>query len=348
MARVYILGAGASCFAGYPLAKKLWPFVRDRSPGDVVADQRRQAVIKEMERIIMRFPPKVYDEPDLEELFTFLDLSLLTPDVFQLGHADWQSMRPQMVGMIADAFMNYQHDLQGYLYSGGKAPQGVDVDRGTTVKVLDAWATIVVEGDVLVSFNWDLLHDVTLHRGGKWLCGDGYGFRSQQATVARSSPVKLYKLHGSANWAQAGTDEEPAILYSTVFFGDPRDDEDYMKEVGWDQGRKSMVIPSYLKFLGPNPTLVRIWNKAGEALRNAEEVVVIGYGLHRADSLAHHLFMSSLLDNPHRPSIEIVAPVGSPDNWDDLCLALGLKRKRTRTNFEDWLLGAGTSPRRTP
>jgi len=230
----------------------------------MVANQRRQAVIEEMERIIMRYPPRVYDEPDLEELFTYLDLSLLIPDVFQLEHADWRAMRPKVVGMIADAFMNYQYDLQGHLYFGGKAPRGATLDRGTALKVLDAWAMKVVAGDVLISFNWDILHDVALLRGGKWHWSDGYGFKSSQASVTRSSPVKLYKLHGSVNWAQdSESDEEPAILYRGAFFRDIEDDGDYIKEAGaWDQGRKSMIIPSYLKFLGPNPSLVRIWNKA--------------------------------------------------------------------------------------
>ncbi len=79
MARVFILGAGASTFAGYPLGTGLWAFIRDHRMGDLAGEERRRPVIEEMTRVLSRFPPEKYDQPDLEWLFTLFDLTTLLP-----------------------------------------------------------------------------------------------------------------------------------------------------------------------------------------------------------------------------------------------------------------------------
>ena len=52
MGRVFILGAGASRFAGYPLGLDLWRFIRDVAPLDVMAKKRAESVIQAMDRIL--------------------------------------------------------------------------------------------------------------------------------------------------------------------------------------------------------------------------------------------------------------------------------------------------------
>jgi hypothetical protein len=347
MPRVYILGAGASCFAGYPLAPKLWSFTRDRSSGDVIAKQRRQDVVAAMERIIERFPPAVYDEPNLEELFTILDLSILIPNVFELRHIDWKVTRLKVAGMIVEAFVNYQWDLQGLVYAGKPPVEEVGVDPRHARRVLDAWALRVRPGDVIISFNWDLLHEVALWRAVRWSYRDGYGFICRDGLSAPQSAVTVLKLHGSVNWTQDEHDDaDPEVVHKQDFFPGALDGPDaYRKEGGqWDQGRK-LIIPTYLKTVSQNAILARLWAKAGDALTHADEVIVIGYRLHNADGAAHQLFTSSLLANPARPQVEVVSPGGrSDDNWDDLCAIIGYPPpKRTRKPFESWVL-EGASP----
>jgi hypothetical protein len=140
MASVYVLGAGASCFAGYPLGPELWSSIRDRwSSKEVMATERRREVLHDMERVLQVFPPKAYDEPNLEELFTLLDLSLLIPDAFQLKNLDWKVARLNISGIIVDAFTYYQWDLQSLVYSGKRPVEEVTVNPKDVAQVLKAW-----------------------------------------------------------------------------------------------------------------------------------------------------------------------------------------------------------------
>jgi hypothetical protein len=195
---------------------------------------------------------------------------------------------------------------------------------------------------MIISFNWDLLHDAALWRAAKWSNSDGYGFTCRDGGSAPSSPVQLLKLHGSVNWVQDNKDDaEPDVVYKAEFFpgvlGEP---EDFSKETGQrDQGRK-LIIPTYLKRISSNALLARLWTQAGDALRRADEVIVIGYRLHPADAAAHQLFATSLLANTRRPRVEVVSPGGpADDNWDNLCEVAGYDRQvRTRKPFEAWVL----------
>ncbi len=77
MARVFILGAGASRFAGYPLSLELWKFVRDFPVIEVMAKRRADSFIQAMEQVLRVVPPRVVDQPNLEGLFTLLDLAAM-------------------------------------------------------------------------------------------------------------------------------------------------------------------------------------------------------------------------------------------------------------------------------
>ena len=342
--RVYVLGAGSSRFAGYPLAPGLWSFVRDRCSGHIMAMTRRDDVIAAMENIIRVDPPLDYDQPNLEELFTLLDLSILIPHEFQLRHADWKNLRPKVTGLIADAFVTYQSDLGRAVYEREKAVDDVAVDPNLVRATLDAWVARVRTGDVIISFNWDLLHEAALWRAGKWSYRDGYGFPCRDDVTAAESTVHFYKLHGSVNWAQHGPqDVEVEVVDKSHFFPGALDGDDvYLKERGqWDDARK-LIIPTYLKTVSSNALLVRLWNKAAVALRCAEEIVVVGYRLHPADSAAHYLFATALADNRRCRQVQVVSPGGpSQDTWDALCAGASLPSPvRIRKRFEEWVLAA--------
>jgi len=294
-----------------------------------------------MDAILERFPAKDPLHPNLEELFTLLDLSLLAPDTLkQVDKARWKQTRGNITGMIVAAFLNYQWDL-GQVLAGHRPVHEVDADRSDVERVIDAWGVCIKPGDDIISFNWDLLHEVALWRSGKWSFLDGYGFTCRNAGTDRCSQVQLYKLHGSVNWVQDEADDpEPNIVDRQEFFSDVSEStENFLKEAGQrDQGRK-LIIPTYLKAVSANTNLVKLWNKAAAALQAAKEIVVIGYRLHPADSLAHHLFVSSLLANPNHPVVKIVSRAAD-DEWDTVCMAAGLRTKRIRERFEEWVATA--------
>ncbi len=133
--------------------------------GDLAGEERRRPVIEEMTRVLSRFPPEKYDQPDLEWLFTLFDLTTLLPGYLKLLHADWNALRPKVLGTITDAFLSYQHDLDRFL-SGAINPE-LPLSASEVNQILKAWPGKVEPGDTIISFNWDLLHEATLYKAGK-------------------------------------------------------------------------------------------------------------------------------------------------------------------------------------
>jgi len=159
----------------------------------------------------------------LEQLFTLLDLAEAGTEPLKLERLDWRSLRPKLMGMIAHAFLLHEWELQGRLSEKGDA----------TARVLDRWASQLREGDTIVTFNWDLLHEAALWRQEKWHYADGYGFTSCDATSGGRSVVKTLKLHGSVNWGQRDEQDcEPAIEYKAQFFRGAREEDNYLRAAG--------------------------------------------------------------------------------------------------------------------
>jgi hypothetical protein len=364
--RVYVLGAGASCFANYPVGAGLWKFIFQHSLGDDASKRTAATLHEEMGRVFARYP-KADPEHHLEELFTLLDLAELMPTYFpEPGQLEWKYARLDVIAAITGAFLAYQRDLDSHLYeswtkTGAHAvdyridQRRIEVQRAVAkprdeiLATLSSWSSRLQAGDVLISFNWDILHEARLWRDKKWHYADGYGFcpreektvPSEDDRCFESSPVRIYKLHGSVNWAQRDeVDDVPTILHKDQFFRSTTfHEENYDLEVNRDLGRKSLIIPSYLKSPSSRPLLVRLWNQAAAALRNASEVFVIGYSLHPADAPARQLFASSLVENSHRPQIQIVNGRGN-DDWNGLCHSLGYRIRRVHKTFEEWMASA--------
>jgi hypothetical protein len=325
MALVFILGAGASHFAGYPLGVELWSFIKDKTT-DSVAKERANAVIRDIVRVIQVLPPHEFNKPDLEQLFTLLDLAEAGTEPLELVKLDWPSRRLELMAMIADAFLWHEYCLQDRLR-----------ESGVMARVLDGWASQLRQGDVIVTFNWDLLHEVALWRRGKWHYADGYGFTSRDAPSGSRSDLKMLKLHGSVNWGQRDErDCEPSIEYKEQFFFGANDDIDYTRPTERNDGRY-LIIPSYLKDTSSNRLLLSLWNQAFDALSSADQVTVIGFQLHPADALARQLIGCALTRNPNQFAIQIVAP-GGPNHWEEFCFGIGRDYDQVRMKFEDWVL----------
>lgn len=213
MARVYVLGAGASRFAGFPLASDLWSFIQASRLRESSGNELREGIVAEIGRILEVFPLKRRGQPDLEVLFTLLDFTAIAPYVLQLPNTDWATLKLEVIGTIVNSFLARHFDLNKSL--------------GKIEKVLGKWAERVSPGDAIVSFNWDLVQEVALWPAKKFHYSDGYGFEDRPDDEGLTlgppprvgpSQVKLYKLHGSVNWVQEDGAEEPSILRLADFF----------------------------------------------------------------------------------------------------------------------------------
>lgn len=282
-------------------------------------------------------PSREFDKPDLEQLFTFLDLAEAGTEPLQLVKIDWQSIRPKLMGMIANAFQWHEYQLQARLRKEKSDPAAV---------VLDAWASRLHVGDTIVTFNWDLLHEAALFRLGKWHYSDGYGFTCGDAPSGCTSGLIVLKLHGSVNWGQRDEQDcNPAIEHKADFFPGAQDDHSvYLRGAGqWNEGRY-MIIPSYLKDLSTNRLLLSLWNQAFDALSTAEHVTVVGFQLHPADALARQLLGLALTRNSNSFGLQVVSPDGGVDHWPDFCEGIGRPCERIRRMFEEWVLEDRAKP----
>src|SRR5260370_34426027 len=187
MSRVFILGAGASRFAGYPLSLELWKFVRDFPVIEMIAKRRADSVIQAMERVLEVVPPKAFDEPNLEELFTLLDLAAMGTEPLALKTVGWNELRPKVMGVISEAFLGHEYDFQKGL---------LQDDNSSAAAVLREWTNFLREGDTIITFNWDIAHESALWRAKKWHFADGYGFPCVDALNGAPSQIKILKLHG--------------------------------------------------------------------------------------------------------------------------------------------------------
>ncbi|MBI4588454.1 MAG: hypothetical protein HY725_06415 [Candidatus Rokubacteria bacterium] len=307
-----------------------------------MAERRRRAVIPHIERILTVVPPAEHDRPNLEELFTLLDLAELGTSPLELVQLSWRTVRPQVMGMIAEAFIWHEVYLEAEIVY-DQRPFRLGLDDRRVRLVLERWTRFVAPGDTIISFNWDLLHETALYRVNKWHYADGYGFVSADAPTGVQSPIKILKLHGSVNWAQQNEqDREPAIEQKGYFFPGAIDGPGiYQKAAGqWNEGR-FLIIPTYLKDMASNTLLLSLWNQAADALIDATDWIVIGFQLHPADALARHLFGSALLRRMTTPRVTLVAPSGGGSNWQSFCANLSVTPARVRSSFEDWI----TAPR---
>jgi hypothetical protein len=219
---------------------------------------------------------------------------------------------------------------------------------------------VVQDGDVVVTFNYDVSLDRELRKAGNWEISNGYGdvFYVEIPGMPKSGTA-LLKLHGSTNWIdslfggmRAGTFSQgygsdsmgsrPVLLpREFVFLGyqgmtDP-------KPVGGATRNGSMVLMSRNKRFYVSTSInprerqsfcSALWGQADAALRNASEVAIIGYSLPEADAEARRL----LLETTNKHSLLTVCCGRDTNRVGNEFVENGFSQVRTETKrFEDWL-----------
>ena len=190
-----------------------------------------------------------------------------------------------------------------------------DAIRSTPAPLYDRLARVLCPGDSVITFNYDLGVERALHTAGLWDIKTGYGFPAVDGQTP--SPVEVLKLHGSTNWR--------ALLFSgmTGFFvgnGNSlgnrpvlffRPDLAYLGYQDFVDPRclrldtaaslPAMIMPALPKTFHFATTYGdewkgfwdHLWNRAGRAIANADEVIVIGYSLPVADERARGMLLGT-------------------------------------------------------
>jgi hypothetical protein len=334
--RVFVLGAGASVFAGYPIAAGLLPFVRTFHSREVTAQQNASQILGKIDEAELHFGRNIKRDSvggtNLEELLTYLELYGSFPGtMFHLN--PWTSHDSDSVRrVITDKFLGYQFDLDLW----GKDESKVARQRRN---IAEAWAKMLRNGDVIVTFNWDILHEIIFWHAGFWSYKDGYGFTcGPQGYLERDTEILLLKLHGSVNWVQNNENDSVSEIANVGdFLAGSRDFDSrtHFSQAQRDSGRK-LVLPTYLKDISSNRVLLDLWTAVHSYLAQAQELFVVGYSLNKVDHPARLLFGTALSENRGLNEVTVVSPAQT--EWPNFLFQLGKKMKTIRKKFEDWVI----------
>lgn len=282
----YILGAGASRHAGYPLTYELGLLLREWA---IRTNSTWSGFIQEA-----------------FELYGGLEnLERVLTDLYERPEGSPASKLSRMhCGNMIGAFNVAIPELFNELGQ----------NASTSHDLYAALATRIQPGDAVVTFNYDLACERALRNAGLWEVSDGYGFDLGLESIPRSK-VKLLKLHGSTNWmgvlfggntgfSQASSvyDKRPAVFGKRNFtFLGYRDDirDPLTATLTSTPGNPALILPTLHKTFFHQTTFGRewerfwdeIWQQAGEALHASTKVVIVGYSMPVADERARDLIL---------------------------------------------------------
>jgi len=333
MGRVYILGAGASVFAQYPLGRELWRFIKENHcfpPVTSVSHQRFPEVESKVVELAKKYQPKKVNSPDLESLFTVLDLQ----DILAESQG-WDGLRSPFIEATIRAFRNHQYKFDRFLYNMGDE---LSLDRRNVEGVSTAWVKRLSTSDTIITFNWDILHESLLYRAGKWLPYNGYGFTPVNVAGPEGKSIVILKLHGSVNWIHRAS-------VGSVFLN-PADISKFLPGTqvpltnrplpGEQPDDYGLIIPSFIKRLSQNKVLTQVWAKALDSLLSADQIIAVGYSLHSADEAARLLIATGFLTNKNSPQLTTIVRSGQAC-WDSFCSKLAVAAHAIPQTFEEWV-----------
>jgi hypothetical protein len=284
--RVFVLGAGASHDAGYPLAAEM---------GKGLAAWITTLSSEHKYRSCLDQIAGLYGELDDFEAI-LADLMTCPPGSRAAGLG---VKLPYLLSDLKEALRDY-----------------FDTIRSTPAPLYDKLARVLRRGDSVITFNYDLGVERALHAAGLWDVKCGYGFLIEDG---EPSPVEVLKLHGSTNWrallfgGRTGTGffvgdgtslgDRPVLFFRPDLeylgyqdFVDPR-----CAHLGAAPSLPAMIMPALPKTFHFATTYGdewkgfwdHLWNRAGRAIADADEVIVIGYSLPVADERARGMLLGT-------------------------------------------------------
>ncbi len=302
----YVLGAGASVHAGYPLASNLGNELRKWLHATKTSDHEHRIHIDQIHEFYGGLG-------NIEEILTDLDECL--PG--SLAATIPTHIRPLLLSGFREATREFFNDIRQR-----PAPLYNQLARER-----------IKPDDVVVTFNYDMACERELRQTGLWEVGDGYGFSLGLGSIPPSQ-VKLLKPHGSTNWfglyfrGRRGFTQFSSVLDSrpTLYFRPDMEFLGYPNGIADPQGAgihqssglSAMIMPTlhkrfYVPITGGSrewePFWDDIWSQAEQALQSSAKIVIVGYSMPTADERAIELLLKH-----SNPDAEILVFSGSRTN----------------------------------
>ena len=279
----YVLGAGASLHAGYPLLGELPEELRRW------AKRTGSSEVSQIAWLCNSIAQRSGGGPtNLEQILTELDGP--TSKKVTLSNGEWfypHLLVASLPNLIAEFFDSLR----------------TESDESAYRRFV---AHIIEPGDAVITFNYDVALEKELAAVGKWDVGTGYGF---PMFPERSSPVHVLKLHGSTNWKSVIEGQLGSV--GTYNVDDPYAPRPMIpdRELQWlgfstlkdpltSRGGKllggspqhTLLLPKMDKQF-PGKMWSRLWEQAKALFKGSSRVVLAGYSLPAADKKARNLIL---------------------------------------------------------
>lgn len=305
------LGAGASAEFGYPLTREILPAIVERMRrrklfnGDRTARRSFGRFLEAVLPGIAGIPAKDY--PLITEVLSLVDYSL-TEDVSLHPHRTVEDVR------------HFRRLLERAVYEAITlwAESGASsrpADRGQSAVSprlppaagqLDSFITWLAGPScefTIISSNYDVLVETRLFATVSSIPDEfDFGFAWREVNADYDSELvhlrpaapryRLFKLHGSLNWVRCPMCQliylNPVGDIASVAFLEGRHTENTC-HCGYSPLQMHIVAPSYARGV-TDPNLREIWKASLQALRMADEWVIMGYSLPPEDLAIRSMF----------------------------------------------------------
>ncbi|ABO50664.1 hypothetical protein Dred_2147 [Desulforamulus reducens MI-1] len=322
MTKVYVLGAGAG-------AAYTGSYLGETSPVAKNFFQKAMRVLN-----IHQIRDRHYEDQDLtfDHIFNFIErLWGVTKDKVKNSNLDMEEVLTLLNIEIEEDEPGRERLLQAYeeylllmaltfdkILYGDPCP-----DHNKISESLDY-------GDIIISFNYELLMDYALKRAnpqrGLWCIQDGYGmpcrhlggsfsadsFKQQKNNTPGNAKVKLLKLHGSLNWlycprcGQVYVYEHNDALGHNVIINGMANMIKCTTQRCCNKLSRVIIPPTLMKNYQSIPFIPDLWHQARKALQQASEIIVIGYSFPTTDFRSNWMFRKAMVDNKVLKKVTII------------------------------------------
>jgi hypothetical protein len=321
--RVYILGAGFSLHAGYPLANGLLGEINKFVKSHRNSDAELKAQWAEMQHMLANGDGSdalhaavkgAYRLGNVEALISFLDA--VRNVAYLISERDVHkniAAKNAGIELTDEAFKDsdrfrsnseVETKLRNCLVNSLIAYFEWRNDEDTTSSPVSQWKLIqefcdqrLRPGDAIISFNYDCSLERVLLQQGRFSVKYTENWPSIQFlipnilepkhVVADKGEILLLKLHGSVGWQPFSYQECIGIPSEHLEGLGAKAEVDYPDSGDWTLAtNRTMIVPTWFKTFQPDYLFGHLWRQALEVALNASEVIVIGYSFPPADSAA--------------------------------------------------------------
>ena len=307
---VFILGAGASVDAGGPLMNTFLDRARDLLAEGKVADRKNdfERVFKALVTLRGVFYKSVLDLDNIESVFGAFEMAAT---IGKLGNHSEEEIAA-IVKSIRELIVRTLDELVKCSYNANPAEKKLlpSTSYGQFVEMIEE-ANRRSAGGLpcsLLTFNYDLALDYAL------MCAHVPYTYCLTASTDKSA-VRLLKLHGSLNWSECLTckktraaelSEARILAYAehierSMFslpaaqvFADVR-----CAECGTPLRNDPVIVPPTWNKIEGHKELACVWRQAAIELKEAENIVCMGYSLPESDLFFRYLFALGTVGDAH-------------------------------------------------